>query len=112
MATVTEHLGIGVTCALTYEHPYPFARRASTLDHLTKGRFAWNIVSGYLDSAARNFGFDQQTRHDDRYDLPEQYIEDCSKLWAQISKHAAVRRHRKSRLLADPRTIPLIDHTD
>ena len=53
MAYVTRHLGFGVTCALTYEHPYPFARRMSTLDHLTNGRVGWNIVTGYLESAAR-----------------------------------------------------------
>src|ERR1700675_5049585 len=81
MAAATENLGLGVTCALTYKHPYSFARRASTLDHLTKGRFAWNIVSGYLDSAARNFGLDQQIQHDDRYDFAEEYMEVCYKLW-------------------------------
>jgi alkanesulfonate monooxygenase SsuD/methylene tetrahydromethanopterin reductase-like flavin-dependent oxidoreductase (luciferase family) len=53
MAVVTRNLGFGVTCALSYEHPYPFARRMSTLDHLTKGRIGWNIVTGYLESAAR-----------------------------------------------------------
>ena len=111
MATVTEHLGFGVTCALTYEHPYPFARRASTLDHLTKGRFAWNIVSGYLDSAARNFGFDQQTRHDDRYELAEEYMEVCYKLWEQSWQHDAVSRDRKSGLFADPAKVHGINHT-
>src|SRR5260370_3162179 len=111
MATVTEHLGFGVTCALTYEHPYPFARRASTLDHLTKGRFAWNIVSGYLDSAARNFGFDQQTRHDDRYELAEEYMEVCYKLWEQSWQNDAVRRDRKSGLFANPAKVHGINHT-
>jgi alkanesulfonate monooxygenase SsuD/methylene tetrahydromethanopterin reductase-like flavin-dependent oxidoreductase (luciferase family) len=53
MAAVTEHLGFGVTCTLSYEPPFTFARRMSTLDHLTKGRIGWNIVTGYLDSAAR-----------------------------------------------------------
>ena len=43
MAQATEHLGFGVTCALTYEHPYTFARRMSTLDHLTRGRMGWNL---------------------------------------------------------------------
>lgn len=52
MAHVTEHLGFGATCSLSYEHPYPFARRMSTLDHLTNGRIGWNIVTSYLDSAA------------------------------------------------------------
>ncbi|MBC7601120.1 MAG: LLM class flavin-dependent oxidoreductase, partial [Ramlibacter sp.] len=53
MASVTKHLGFGVTANLTYEQPFQFARRMSTLDHLTKGRIGWNIVTGYLDSAAR-----------------------------------------------------------
>src|SRR5437763_3813608 len=52
MAAVTEHIGFGVTANLTYEPPYLFARRMSTLDHLTGGRVGWNIVTGYLDSAA------------------------------------------------------------
>ena len=53
---VTEHLGFGVTAGTAYEHPYPFARRMSTLDHLTNGRVGWNVVTGYLPSAARNMG--------------------------------------------------------
>jgi FMN-dependent oxidoreductase (nitrilotriacetate monooxygenase family) len=111
MATVTEHLGFGVTCALTYEHPYSFARRASTLDHLTEGRFGWNIVSGYLDSAARNFGLDQQTQHDDRYELAEEYMEVCYKLWERSWEQEAVRRDRKSGLFADPGKVHGIQHS-
>jgi len=53
MAAVTQHLGFGVTANLIYEQPFLFARRMSTLDHLTGGRIGWNIVTGYLDSAAR-----------------------------------------------------------
>lgn len=75
MAHATRHLGFGVTCALTYEHPYSFARRISTLDHLSKGRIAWNIVTGYLDSAARNLGLEHQIGHDARYDIAEEYME-------------------------------------
>ena len=56
MAAVTKHLGFAVTGTLSFEPPYPFARRASTLDHLSKGRFGWNIVTGYLDSAAKGAG--------------------------------------------------------
>ena len=52
MALVTEHLGFGITAGTAYEHPYPFARRISTLDHLTNGRIGWNVVTGYLASAA------------------------------------------------------------
>jgi FMN-dependent oxidoreductase (nitrilotriacetate monooxygenase family) len=111
MAGVTEHLGFGVTCALTYEHPYPFTRRASTLDHLTKGRFGWNIVSGYLDSAAKNFGFDEQTQHDDRYDLADEYLDVCYKLWEQSWESGAVPRDRKKGILADPTKVHGINHS-
>jgi len=54
MAYATTHLGFGVTCNLAYEAPFLFARRMATLDHLTRGRIGWNIVTGYLDSAARH----------------------------------------------------------
>ena len=53
MAATTKHLGFGVTVTLSYEPPFPFARRMSTLDHLTEGRIGWNVVTGYLDSAAK-----------------------------------------------------------
>jgi long-chain alkane monooxygenase len=56
MAAVTKNIGFGVTSNATYESPYLFARRLSTLDHLTKGRVGWNVVTGYLDSAARAMG--------------------------------------------------------
>src|SRR5258708_31181202 len=80
MAVVTEHLGFGVTCALSYEHPYPFARRMSTLDHLTRGRIGWNIVTAYPQSPARGIGPSPPTAHDDRYDLADEYIDVCYKL--------------------------------
>ena len=81
MASVTDNLGFGITCTLSYEPPYPFARRISTLDHLTDGRIGWNIVTGYLDSAARGMGKAKQTAHDDRYDVAEEYMEVVYKLW-------------------------------
>ena len=90
MATVTEHLGFGVTCALSYEHPYPFARRMSTLDHLTKGRIGWNIVTGYLESAARGMGMDQQVGHDDRYAIAEDYMQATYKLWEASWEDGAI----------------------
>src|SRR5215472_15681066 len=73
MAAVTEHIGFGVTANLTYEPPYLFARRMSTLDHLTGGRVGWNIVTGYLDSAARGMGLTAQPDHDGRYDAADEY---------------------------------------
>ena len=66
MAAATKSLGFGVTVATTYEQPYHLARRLSTIDHLTKGRLGWNIVTGYLASAARNLGLTALPEHDVR----------------------------------------------
>jgi FMN-dependent oxidoreductase (nitrilotriacetate monooxygenase family) len=110
MARETQHLGFGVTCALTYEHPYPFARRMSTLDHLTKGRIGWNIVTGYLDSAARNLGLPRQLAHDERYDVADEYLEVVYKLWELSWEDDAVPRDKARGVFADPRKVHPIRH--
>jgi alkanesulfonate monooxygenase len=110
MAMVTEHLCFGITCALSYELPYPFARRMSTLDHLTKGRVAWNIVTGYLDSAARGMGMAQQVAHDDRYDVAEDYMQATYKLWEASWEDGSVLRDRNGRRFADAGKIHRIRH--
>jgi len=110
MAQATTHLGFGVTCALTYEHPYTFARRMSTLDHLTRGRIGWNIVTGYLDSAARNLGLDRQLGHDERYDLADEYMEVVYKLWEKSWQDDAVVRDRERGIYADPARVHPIGH--
>lgn len=81
MAAATKNIGFGVTVATTYEQPYHLARRLSTVDHLTGGRLGWNIVTGYLDSAARNLGFTEQIAHDERYNVAEEYVNVTYKLW-------------------------------
>jgi alkanesulfonate monooxygenase len=110
MAYVTQNLGFGVTCALSYEHPYPFARRMSTLDHLTRGRIGWNIVTGYLESAARGMGMSAQAGHDDRYEIAEDYMQAVYKLWEASWEDAAVLRDRGGRRFADPDRIHRVTH--
>ncbi|WP_341952059.1 LLM class flavin-dependent oxidoreductase [Salinibacterium sp. TMP30] len=110
MAHVTEHLGFGITAGTAYEHPYPFARRMSTLDHLTKGRVGWNVVTGYLPSAARNMGNDDQREHDDRYDHADEYLEVLYKLWEGSWEDDAVIRDRESGVFTDPSKVHDIDH--
>jgi len=110
MAYATQHLGFGVTCNLTYEPPYTFARRMSTLDHLTKGRIGWNIVTGYLDSAARGMGFAAQPEHDSRYDVAEEYMQVVYQLWEGSWEDGAVRRDRDARVFADPARIHRVQH--
>ena len=110
MAAVTETLGFGVTVSLTYEQPYALARRFATLDHLTEGRVAWNIVTSYLDSAARNLGLDAQIPHDQRYDLADEYLEVCYKLWEGSWEDGAVVRDRDGGVFTDPAKVHDIEH--
>jgi alkanesulfonate monooxygenase len=110
MALVTEHLGFGITTNLSWEAPYLLARRMSTLDHLTEGRVGWNIVTGYLESAARGMGLPRQTAHDDRYDLAEEYMQVVYKLWEGSWEQDAVQRDRASGVFADPARIHRVQH--
>jgi len=111
MAYVTEHLGFGLTASLSFEHPYTFARRISTLDHLTKGRVGWNIVTSYLNSGALNIGHSAQTKHDDRYDLAEEYLEVCYKLWEGSWEDDAVVRDRAAGIFTHPEKVHPIRHS-
>ena len=110
LAAATQHLGFGVTANLIYEAPYGFARRMSTLDHLTGGRIGWNIVTGYLDSAARAVGLAQQPAHDDRYDLADEYMQLVYQLWQHSWDDDAVRADRAAGLYADPAKVRAVHH--
>jgi FMN-dependent oxidoreductase (nitrilotriacetate monooxygenase family) len=110
MAAVTRHLGFGVTVNLSYEPPYLLARRFSTLDHLTRGRIGWNIVTGYLDSAARGMGLDAQLPHDERYDRADEYLDVMYQLWEGSWEDGAVRRDKAARVFADPARVHRVQH--
>lgn len=110
MAAVTRHLGFGLTANLTYEAPYLFARRLSTLDHLTRGRVGWNIVTGYLDSAAKAMGLTQQVEHDRRYDQADEYLEVLYKLWEGSWEDDAVVEDRERRIYAQPEKVHKVQH--
>ena len=111
MAAVTRHLGFGLTANLTYEAPYLFARRMSTLDHLTRGRVGWNIVTGYLDSAAKAMGLTEQIEHDRRYDQADEYLEVLYKLWEGSWEDDAVIEDRARRVYAQPEKVHYVRHS-
>ena len=110
MAAVTKRLCFGVTVSLTYELPYAFARKMSTLDHLTKGRIAWNIVTSYQHSAAVNLGLDEQIPHDERYDIADEFLEVCYKLWESSWEDDAVVRNRENGVYTNPAKVHGINH--
>lgn len=110
MAAATEHLGFAFTSGVYQTHPFPFARQISTLDHISGGRIAWNIVTGYLDNAARNLGHDGLAPHDERYERAEEYLEVVYKLWEGSWEEDAVLADRSSGVYADPSKVHKIDH--
>jgi len=82
----------------------------STLDHLTGGRVGWNIVTGYLDSAARGMGLTAQPDHDGRYDAADEYMSVVYQLWEASWEDGAVRRDKPNRIFADPAKIHRVRH--
>jgi long-chain alkane monooxygenase len=110
MAAATRHLGFGITFSTTYEPPFAWARRLSTLDHLTKGRVGWNIVTSYLPNAARNFGLDGEVNHGQRYQIADEYLDVLYKLWEGSWDDDAIIADREHNVFADPAKIRPIFH--
>lgn len=110
MAHATQHLGFGVTVSVAYEAPYLLARRFTTLDHLSQGRVAWNVVTSYLQSGARSLGQNELRAHDERYDRADEFLEVCYKLWEGSWEDAALQRDASRGIYADPSRIHAVEH--
>jgi alkanesulfonate monooxygenase len=109
MAAATRHLGFGITFSVADEVPYSFARKVSTLDHLTKGRIGWNIVTGFLESSAKAKG-DRLMDHDERYALAEEYMNVVYRLWEESWEDDAVIRDVATGVYADPSKVHRVQH--
>ena len=110
LAAATENLGLAFTFGVAQEPPFQFARQVSTLDHATKGRLAWNIVTGANANGWRNLGYDDMLGHDDRYALADEYLEVLYKLWEGSWEEDALLADRATGLHADPSKIHKINH--
>lgn len=110
MAQATEHLGFAYTSSILQAHPFTFARQISTLDHLTQGRIAWNVVTSYLPNAGTNLGFGGLPTHGERYRRAEEYLDVTYKLWEGSWEEGAVLRDTARGVYADPAKIHPIDH--
>ncbi|WP_282281505.1 LLM class flavin-dependent oxidoreductase [Pseudomonas sp. PS02302] len=105
----TRHLGLGCTRSTTYYEPAHVARAFATLDHLSRGRAAWNIVTSMNDSEGRLFGKARHLEHDLRYDRADEFVEVAVKLWRSWGP-AALRLDRDAGVLADPAQVGALDH--
>lgn len=110
LAYVTEHLGVVVTENVLQEHPYSFARKMTTLDHLSGGRIGWNIVTSFLPGAGRNLGYGGLPSHEERYARADDYLDVVYKLWEASWEDDAVIRDTERAHYVDPAKIHEIDH--
>jgi FMN-dependent oxidoreductase (nitrilotriacetate monooxygenase family) len=102
MSRVTKHLGFGVTYSTTFMHPYYLARLFNSLDHVTGGRIAFNVITSTRRSDYANYGYDDLVDHDERYDRMEEFIDVCRTLWDSVEPDA---------MLWDPETGKVGDPT-
>lgn len=74
MAAETKNLAFGITASTSFEPPFLLAKRFSTLDHFTRGRLGWNIVTGWKKAAFKAIGLDSPIDHDERYRQADEYL--------------------------------------
>ncbi len=109
IAGATRHVGLACTVSTTYFEPFAVARSMATLDHLSGGRAAWNIVTSFQEAEARNFGRDEQLSRERRYDRADEFMDVVCALWDSWQDDALV-RDRDTPLFADPSRVRRVDH--
>ncbi|KAH7629425.1 luciferase-like domain-containing protein [Sordaria sp. MPI-SDFR-AT-0083] len=110
MAAVTKNLAFGITASTSFEPPFLLAKRFSTLDHLTKGRIGWNIVTSWKKSAFKAIGLDNPIEHDQRYEQADEYLRVLYKLWNASWTPSAIRLNPSSDTYTDPSQVRQINH--
>jgi len=109
MSRVTSHVGFGLTYASTFMHPFYVARLLNSLDHITNGRIAFNVISSQRRSDYENYGYDELIDHGERYDRMEEFIAVCKARWSSVDADAFV-WDRLNGLVADPAKVRPINH--
>ncbi|WP_369226273.1 NtaA/DmoA family FMN-dependent monooxygenase [Streptomyces sp. R39] len=111
LAAHTEHIGLAVTSNVFQQHPTNFARQLTTLDHISKGRVAWNIVTGTQDNGYRNFGYEALADHSERYRWADEFVDVTYKLWEGSWDDDALVQDKAGSRHADPDKIHKIFHS-
>lgn len=109
MSRVTRHIGYGLTYSSTFMHPYYTARLMNSLDHVTGGRIAMNLVTSTRPADAANFGFDELMEHGSRYDRMEEFVDVCRKLWDSAEPDTMLWDHATGRV-GDPAKVHGVSH--
>ena len=109
MAKAASGVGFALTLSTTYHHPFHCARVFNALDHVTRGRIAWNAVTSAYKNEAANYGFDVMMDHDERYLRAREFLDVSCKLWDSVEPDALV-LDRDRGIYADPKKVHRVDH--
>ncbi len=109
LAGATEHIGLGGTVSTSFTEPYNVARQFASLDHLSGGRAAWNVVTSANDFAARNFGHAKLAPHAERYARAREFVDVVAKLWDTWDDDAFI-RDRDRGLFFEPAKQHAVHH--
>ena len=109
LAMVTEHLGLIATASTTFEPPYTIARRFASLDHISGGRAAWNLVTTSNPDAALNFGIEEKIGHGQRYRRAREFVDVVTGLWDSFADDAFI-RDVNSGVYFDPEKMHILGH--
>jgi len=109
MGMATRNIGLGGTCSTTYYEPFQVARSFATLDQMTGGRAAWNVVTSLNDSEAANFGADTLMDHDTRYDRADEFMQVVHGHWGSWDDDAIL-LDKEAGVFADPAKVRRLDH--
>lgn len=109
LAAATKKIGFVVTVNTTYTDPYSIARMTASLDHLSKGRLAMNIVTGFYERDVPDFGTDKRPDVNERFDRAEEYIEVAQRLWDSWEDDVYV-RDKATGVFIDESKVHLLNH--
>jgi long-chain alkane monooxygenase len=108
LARVASGVGFALTMSTTYHHPFHVARTFNALDHVTRGRIAWNAVTSAYKSEAANWGFDEMIEHDERYVRAQEHLQVACALWDSVERDALV-LDRERGVFVDPDKVHRLD---
>jgi FMN-dependent oxidoreductase (nitrilotriacetate monooxygenase family) len=109
LAAVTEHIGLIATMSTTYNAPFHVARQFASLDHISGGRAAWNVVTSTNPYEALNFGLEEHLEHDERYRRAREFYDVVTGLWDSWADDAFL-RDVESGVFFDPDKLHVLDH--
>ncbi|CAM1506049.1 Fc.00g056900.m01.CDS01 [Cosmosporella sp. VM-42] len=109
LSVVTERIGLAATASTTYDEPYHTARRFASLDHLSNGRAAWNIVTTGNPESSKNFGREEHLEHSERYKRAREFYDVVTGLWDSFADDAFI-RDQEAGIYFDPAKLHVLNH--